>query len=340
MASRLSYFLWASMPDEALLAAAQEGRLATAADVRREAERMYGSDRSRAVVRHFNRLWLELSGVDGQHKDAAKFPDYTDDIGPLLRTQTETFTENLYFTPGGTLEELFTAPYTYMNQALARFFGASGPTGDAFERVELDPAKHAGVLTEASLMSHFATADRTHPILRGVFVRRKVLCHELPEPPPGITDGRATVVDPNATERERLAVHRIDPSCAGCHQFIDPVGLVFENFDATGRWRDLEAGKPVDVSGNLDETDVAGPVNGAVELSHKLAQSEQVRECMALNWFRFASGRGETEDDACSVAGVKQAFSQSGGDLRELVLSMTQTDAFLYRTPAHAEVAP
>jgi hypothetical protein len=176
--------------------------------------------------------------------------------------------------------------------------------------------------------------------LRGVFVRRKVLCHELPDPPPGITDGRATVVDPNATERERLAVHRIDPSCAGCHQFIDPVGLVFENFDATGRWRELEAGKPVDVSGNLDETDVAGPVNGAVELSHKLAQSEQVRDCMALNWFRFANGRGETSDDACSVARVKQTFSQSGGDLRELVLSMTETDAFLYRTAPEAEVAP
>lgn len=340
MASRLSYFLWASMPDDALLSAAQEGRLATAADVRREAERMYGSERSRAVVRYFNRAWLELSGVDGQHKDASAFPDYTEEIGPLLRIQTETFTESLYFTPGGTLNELFTAPYTYMNQPLAQFFGVSGPTGDAFERVDLDPTKHAGVLTEASLMSHFATADRTHPILRGVFVRRKVLCHELPDPPPGITDGRGTVVDPNATERERLAVHRMNPSCATCHQFIDPVGLAFENFDATGRWRDLEAGKPVDVSGNLDNTDVPGPVNGAVELSHKLADSEQVRECMTRNWFRFANGRGETSDDACSMARVTQTFSQSGGDLRELVLAMTQTDAFLYRTAPEAEVAP
>jgi hypothetical protein len=340
MASRLSYFMWASMPDDALLAAAEEGRLATAADVRREAERMYGSDRSRAVVRYFNRLWLELSGVDEQHKDPDTYPDYTDDIGPLLRIQTETFAENLYFTPGGTLNELFTAPYTYMNQQLARFFGVSGPTGDTFEKVDLDPAKHAGVLTEASLMSHFATADRTHPILRGVFVRRHVLCDELPDPPAGITDGRATVVDPNATERERLSAHRTNPSCANCHQFIDPVGLAFENFDATGRWRDLEAGKPVDASGNLDNTDVAGPVNGAIELSHKLAQSEQVRECLALHWFRFASGRGPTADDACSMARLNQTFTQSGGDLRELVLAMTQTDAFLYRSAAEAEVAP
>jgi hypothetical protein len=340
MASRLSYFLWASMPDDALLTAAKEGRLATAADVRREAERMYGSERSRAVVRYFNRTWLELSGVDGQHKDATAFPDYTDEIGPLLRIQTETFTENLYFTPGGTLSELFTAPYTFMNRPLAQFFGVSGPAGDTFEKVELDPTKHAGVLTEAALLSHFATADRTHPILRGVFVRRKVLCHELPDPPPGITDGRGTVVDPNATERERLAVHRMNPTCATCHQFIDPVGLAFENFDATGRWRDLEAGEPVDVSGNLDNTDVPGPLNGAVELSHRLAKSEQVRECMTLNWFRFANGRGDTPDDECSMAHVNQIFSQSGGDLRELVLSMTQTDAFLYRSAAEAEVAP
>jgi hypothetical protein len=254
--------------------------------------------------------------------------------------QTETFTENLYFTAGGKLSELFTAPYTYMNQQLAKFFGVSGPTGATFERVNLDPAKHAGVLTEASLMAHNATSNRTHPILRGVFVRRKVLCDAIPDPPAGITDGRATVVDPNATERERLKVHTEVQSCAGCHQFIDPVGLAFENFDASGRWRDLEAGKLVNASGNLDKTDVAGPVTGAIELAHKLAGSEQVRKCVAINWFRFANGRGETVDDACSVARVNQAFSQSGGDLRELVLSMTQTDAFLYRTAPKAEVGP
>jgi hypothetical protein len=301
---------------------------------------MYGSARSRAVVRYFNRLWLELSGIDEQRKDATKFPDYTDEIGPLLRMQTETFTENLYFTPGGKLSELFSAPYTYMNQPLAKFFGVSGPTGAMFEKVNLDPAKHAGVLTEASVMAHNATSDRTHPILRGVFVRRKVLCHEIPDPPAGITDGRATVVDPNATERERLKVHTEVQSCAGCHQFIDPVGLAFENFDATGRWRDLEAGKAVNATGNLDHTDVAGPVNGAVELAHKLAASEQVRKCVAINWFRFANGRGETADDTCTVARVNQVFSQSGGDLRELVLAMTQTDAFLYRTAPKAEVGP
>jgi hypothetical protein len=321
------------MPDDLLLQAAREGRLVTAADVRREAERMYGMPRSRVVIRHFTRHWLELTTVDQQGKDHELFPDYTPEIGTLMRTQTETFAEHLYFDGGGTLGAMLSAPYTYMNQTLAKFMGVDGPKSDKFERVELDPAKHAGVLTQPAFLSYNATVDRTHPILRGVFVLRKLLCDPPPSPPAGLVDGTDNVTDPNATQRDRLQVHRTSPSCWGCHQFIDPIGLTFENFDAVGRWRDTEkGGGPVDTSGGLTETDVDGPVSNAIELTKKLAQSAQVQKCVAVDWFRYANGRGESMQDSCSILKVADSLAKSGGDLRELVLAQTQTDAFLYRS--------
>ncbi|MES1187610.1 MAG: DUF1592 domain-containing protein [Myxococcales bacterium] len=332
LASRLSYFLWASMPDDALMKAVQDGKLSTAADVRREAERMYGSTRSRAMVRRFTRYWLDLTNVDQQGKDATLFPDYTASLGSLMRTQTETFAEHLYFDGGGTLKAMLTAPYTYMNQPLAKFMGATGPTTDEFEKVELDPAKHSGVLTEPAFLSYNATVDKTHPIYRGVFVMRKLLCSPPPDPPPGIVDNTGTVTDPNATQRDRLAAHLTSPTCAGCHDLIDPIGLTFENFDAVGRWHDLEkSGKPVDASGALTQSDLDGPVANAIELTKKLGDSAQVQKCVTVNWFRYANGRGEVMNDSCSIAKVADAVAKSNGDLRELVLSLTQTDAFLYR---------
>lgn len=340
LASRLSYFLWSSMPDATLLAAAKEGRLTTAADVRREAERMYGSDRSRSVVRRFTRYWLDLTNVDQQGKDATLFPDYTPVIGSLMRTQTETLAEHLYFDGGGTLGNLLTAPYSYMNQTLATFMGVTGPKTDAFEKVDLDPTKHSGVLTEPAFLSYNATVDRTHPILRGVFVMRKLLCDPPPDPPPGIVDGQGTVTDPNATARDRLAAHRTSPSCGACHQFIDPIGLTFENYDAVGRWHASEkSGNPVDASGGLTNTDVDGTLKDAIELSKKLAQSAQVQKCVAVSWFRYANGRGDVAGDSCSIVDTADAFAKSGGDLRALVLSQTQTDAFLYRVAPSAKVS-
>lgn len=332
LAARLSYFLWASMPDDTLTAAASSGKLATAADVRAQAERMYADDKTRAVVRHFNRYWLDIGGVDTQRKDPTLFPDYSSTMGTLFRTQTETFAEHLYFDGGGTLKELLTAPYSYMNKTLAKFLGVTGPTDDTFVKVSLDPTRRAGLLTDPSVLSWSASADRPDSILRGVFIRSKIFCDPPPAPPPNVVDSRGTVTDPNATERDRLAAHRINMSCNSCHQFIDPPGLAFLNFDAVGRWRTMDGANAVDASGDLPNTDVAGALNGPVELAAKAAQSAEVSQCMAVNWFRFANGRGEDSTDTCSIGKLNKVMSTSGGDLRELVLSLTQADSFLYRT--------
>jgi Protein of unknown function (DUF1592)/Protein of unknown function (DUF1588)/Protein of unknown function (DUF1587)/Protein of unknown function (DUF1595)/Protein of unknown function (DUF1585) len=341
IASRLSYFLWGSMPDAALFDAARAGALQTREQVRAQAERMFDDPRTRVVVRHFHDYWLELLNIEGQGKDPAVFPDYNAQIGSLLRRQTEAFAEQVYFGANGNLADLLTAPFNMMNETLAKYYGVTGPVGDQFVKVDLDPTRNAGLLTQGSIMSWNATANRTHPILRGKFVREKLLCSPLPNPPDNIVDNRGSVNNPNATERERLAAHRNNASCAACHTLMDPIGFGLENFDASGRWRELESGKPVDTSGEIAGTDVAGTFVGPIELAKKLAQSQDVETCLVSNWSLFANGRPETKDDACVTESLVKQFRTSGRSLRELLLSMTQTDAFLYRTaPTAAATTP
>ena len=335
VAARLSYFLWGSMPDAALFEAARADALTTREQVQAQARRMFDDPRTRGVVRHFHDYWLGLLSIDGQGKDTALFPDYTGQIGSLLR-QTEAFAEYAYFEGNGDLTSLLTAPFNMMNETLAAYYGVTGPVGDQFVKLELDPTRHAGLITQASILSWNATANRTHPILRGRFIREKLFCSPPPDPPDNIVDTRDSVNNPNATERERLAVHRADPACAGCHTLMDPIGFGLENFDASGRWRDFEGGLPVDVSGEIVGTDVAGPFVGPIELASKVAQSREVEACLITHWSRFANGRAETAADTCGTAWLAEQFRTSGRSLRELVLAMTQTDAFLYRTAPHA----
>jgi hypothetical protein len=148
-------------------------------------------------------------------------------------------------------------------------------------------------------------------------------------------------LDPRKTTRERFAEHRADPSCAGCHELLDPVGLIFEHYDAVGQYRETEADVPIDATGYLADTDVPGAVNGVVDLGERLARSADVRRCVVKQWFRYAFARAETDEDACTLDALDQAFSASGGDLGELVVALTQTGPFLAPAPApEPEEAP
>ena len=238
--------------------------------------------------RHFHNLWLELDGVARSHKDATLYPDFTADIPPLMQQQVESVLEDSYSDPSGTFETLLTTPNTFVNAKLATYYGIkNGPTGDAFAKVKLDPAQHVGLFTEGGIMADLATINRTHPILRGLFVRRLFLCDSPADPPPGIVDGRDSVKDPNATQRERLAAHRNSTACAGCHAMMDPIGFVFEGYDPSGRFRSTEYGKSIDVSGRVEGTDVEGDFNGPAELAKKIVSSTQAHECIINTWFRF-----------------------------------------------------
>ena len=332
IASRLSYLLWGSMPDRALFAAADAGALETPAQIKAQALRLLEDDRAHQAVANFHRQWLELGRIETISKDAAMYPAYADDLRPLWRAETEAFLDHVVFEDeAGDVAALLTAPYSMWNAELAAFYGAPGPSGDALERVDVDPAQRAGFLTHASLLSVLAKPDQSSPVHRGKFVRERLLCQTLP-PPPNDVEIVPPEVEPGVTTRERFRQHREDLACAGCHKMMDPIGLGFEHYDAIGLWRDTDQGLPVDATGEIVASrDADGPFDGAVELAHKLAASDEVRQCVVTQWFRFGYGRAEQDDDQCTLAQLNQAFAGAGYNIKALLVALTQTDAFRYR---------
>lgn len=345
MASRLSYLFWNTMPDAALFEAAANDELLTTEQIEAQARRMIAAPRAREAVKNFHRQWLDLDQVPGIAsigKDRTVYPDYDETLLPLLQQETEEFLDYVIFEEHGNVETMFTASYSMMNDRLAEFYGISIPDDpqDEFRRVELDPSRYSGFLTQAGLLALHATPDGSSPIHRGLFVREKIFC-QPPPPPPDIVPEPPTV-DPNETTRNQYIQHKVDPACNGCHKMIDPLGFGFEHFDALGRYRETQGENmlPIDATGEVLGTDDAdGPFNGAVELSQRLGSSERVRNCVASQWFRFGYGRTETEEDECSLDTIQAAFANADYDIQELLVALTQTDAFRYRRRAQAEVA-
>ncbi len=334
LASRLSYLLWGTMPDQALLDAAGTGQLSTREQVATQARRLLASDRSHYVMTDFHRQWLGLELIDNFDSTAAGF---TKELRPLLRQETAQLVEAVIWQAGGKLSTLLTAPFSFMNAQLAGFYGVSGPTSDSFEKVALDPQQRLGILTQGGILAAHSHAAKTSPVLRGKFVREQLLCNPPPPPPPGI-DFTVAEKDSELTVREQSEIHRADPACAACHRFMDPLGLTFEGFDAVGRYRALEGGKPVDTSGELSGSDVDGSLSGPVELAQKLASSSQVKGCVVRQWFRYAYARDQLSDlDRCNVTSLENSFASSDGNIPELLFALTQTDAFSYRSVAAGE---
>jgi Protein of unknown function (DUF1592)/Protein of unknown function (DUF1588)/Protein of unknown function (DUF1595)/Protein of unknown function (DUF1587)/Protein of unknown function (DUF1585) len=334
LASRLSYLLWSSTPDLPLMQAAAAGALDTPEGIKAQAERLLADPRAKQAVGSFFSQWLDfekISKIGKSDKSSVAFPTFTPGLPGLLRQEAELFVDDVFFA-GGSLSTLLSGNYTFMNQQLAAFYGVSGPSSAAFEKVLLDPQRRAGVLTQGGFLASHAKADQTSPVQRGLFVREQLLC-SAPPPPPANVNTTLPPPDPRATTRERLTLHRAAPACAGCHALLDPVGFTFEHFDGVGLWRDTESGKPVDATGELVGTvDADGKLDGALELAAKLSQSAQVQQCIAKQWFRFGYGRSEADLDQCTLQRLSDTFASSGGNWQALVLELTQTDAFRYRT--------
>jgi hypothetical protein len=330
MASRLSYMLWQSMPDDELLAAAESDQLTDPADVATQVTRMMQDQKAHDVFAHFHQQWLKLDQMSNLDKDAAIFPKFSTDLVPLMGEETRRFLDYVVWQGGGTLDDLLTSPVSFANGKLAGYYGVSGVTGTAFAQVNLDPANNAGILTKGGLMAMLGKANQTAPVQRGKFVREQLLCMPLQPPPANIM-----IVPPELSStlstRERFAAHRTQPLCASCHDLMDPIGLGFENYDGAGHYRTTENGKAIDASGEVLQSDISGGFDGAVDLAKQLAGSDQVRDCVATSWFRYAYGRAETRDDACALAVVNKKFASAKYDLKSLLVSLTQTDAFLYR---------
>lgn len=297
MASRLSYLLWGSMPDDELFAAAAAGKLRTKEEVLARAQRMIESPRARDMVANFHKQWLLLGEIDNLDKNTTVYPAYRPELRPLWRRETEEFVSRTILDEGGSLTALLTASHSFMNKSLADFYGVSGaPSEDAWVKVPLDPTRNAGFLTHAGHLAALSKPNQSSPVHRGKFVREQLLCQQLPPPPPNI-DITPPDLDPKLTTRERFAQHSTDPTCKGCHHLMDPVGLGFEHYDGLGKWRDEENGLPIDDSGKVEEADLAvhvpdvfgflGITDGHHDLSHHGDSDSVANQKLTKinNWF-------------------------------------------------------
>lgn len=330
MASRLSYFLWGSMPDDALFAAAAANALQTPQQLADQANRMLGDPKAHPAITQFFSEWLGVDEIDNAPKDPTTYADYTPQVRDAMQAETAAFADWVMWQSDAKLGTLLTAPVSFVNQSLATIYGLTGVTGTALQQVQLDPTQRAGVLTQAAVMTVLGKADRSSPVLRGKFVREKLLCQQVAPPPQNIVITPPPIM-PGVSTREMFTMHSQVQPCKGCHTLMDPIGFGFENYDGIGQWRSVDQGQPVDASGTLSGSDVDGTFGGAVDLAHKLAQSSEVRDCVATEWFRYAMGRGESTDDACSLQTLKQSFTASQSDMRQLLVAVTQTAAFRYR---------
>ena len=330
IATRLSYLLWGSMPDDELFAAADAGELQDPDAIAAQAERMLDDPRARRTVDSFHRQWLRLDDVDTMTKDPAVFANLDDATRASIKSTTLAFLEDVVFDGAGDLETILTADYGFVDDETADLYGVAPPGTSIPTRVDLPAGQRAGILTQPSLLAITSKADQTSPVQRGAFVQARLMCTTLPEPPPDV-DTTPPEVDPDATTRERFEQHSSDPSCAGCHVLIDPVGFGLEHYDAMGRWRDTEAGMPVDASGTLLTLDGEVDFDGALELAGILAEQDQVRQCFVQQWFTFAHGRGPDDADECSLQTLDEMFVEADQDVRSLLVALTRTESFRYR---------
>lgn len=327
LASRLSYFLWSSMPDEPLLKAAADGNLLTDAGLSEQIKRMVADQRSQAFVENFSGQWLQLRALESVSIDRARFPEYDDRLrGDMVAEATRFFGDVL--ASNRSVLDLVDSRDTFLNERLATHYAIPGVKGGEFRRVTLpERSPRGGVLTMGAVLTLTSNTTRTSPVKRGLFVLDQMLGAPPPPPPPDIPPlEQAHATNENATVRERLAAHVAVASCAACHNRLDPLGLAFEHFDAIGRWRDNENDRPVDATGTLPGGLV---LNGTSDLKKSiLAKSDQYVEALASKVLTYALGRGVEPFDRPAVRKIALRTRASGDKMQALIESVVLSETF------------
>jgi len=331
LASRLSYLLWNTMPDDVLFEAAAAGELDTKEGLRTHAERMLADPQARDVVLSFHRQLFDWKKFGDLYKDPAVFPEFGPEMGQDLVREAELFVEDVVFTQEGGLNELLTSRTAFVNDRLAGLYEVDAPSGAEFGKVELDAEKRSGILTRAGFLAANGTARASDPIHRGVFVNLRVLCARLPPPPNNVpplppVEGKTT--------REIVASHTGKGTCgASCHgTLINPAGFAFENYDAIGRYRAEDNGFPVNAADAYPLGGGMASFNDAISWSQMLAESREANECFARNWLEFAYGRDAVVEDAELITKLGEE-SRTGMSVKELLLELIASDAFSTRRP-------
>jgi len=333
LASRLSFLFWQAGPDDALLEAARTGSLATAQDVEREARRLLADPKAERVFNFFEQ-WMDVDELDVR-RDQVLFPGLPASLTSLLREESRQFVKDSVLNGDGKLETLLTSPVTFVNGDLARHYGMTGITGATWQRTSFTSGLRGGLfMNSAALVSH-DKQTRTSIVNRGLRVRTQLLCQTVPAPPDNVPLNLQPI-NGEFSQADRLAQHRTNPNCSGCHALLDPLGEPFEGLDAVGRERTRdEGGRAIATAGEIAATrDADGRVASGMELMRKLSTSDEVRECVVTQLFRFSNGRQEEPSDLCSRQRALEKFKAAQWSVRELFVAMTQTDDFLFKPGA------
>ncbi|HEY3518382.1 MAG TPA: DUF1592 domain-containing protein, partial [Gammaproteobacteria bacterium] len=340
LASRLSFFLWSSIPDDELLAQAKAGVLSQPKVYEAQVARMLADPKARALVDNFAGQWLYLRNLDGFVPNSVGFPNFDDNLRQGLKMETQLFFQSIVEEDRSVLD-LMTASYTFLNERVAKHYGVRGVYGPHFRRVELTDERRFGLLGKGSVLMVSSHTDRTSPVVRGKWVLENVLGSPPPAPPANVP--LLEEVDPKGvmTFRQKLEAHRANPACAGCHATMDPIGFALENFDVVGAWRDREKGAgtpPIDASGRLADGTV---VDGAVALRHALMSDPEIFvSTVVQKLMTYGLGRGLTATDMPVVRGIVR--DAAGDDYRfsSIVLAITESVPFRMRkAPAADQVA-
>jgi len=330
MASRLSYFLWSSLPDDELFRAGVKGELHTDKQLIEQALRMLKDPKSKALVENFAGQWLQLRNLDTFFPDKERFPDYDDALKSAMRRETEEFFSYLVREDRSVLEFL-DADYTFVNERLAKHYGLQGVSGEEFRRVSVDPAQRGGLLGQASILSVTSNPTRTSPVKRGKWILENLFASPPPPPPPNVPELAVENKEKplTGTLRQQMEQHRSDPSCAACHQLMDPLGFGLENYNAVGAWRTDDGLHPVDPSGELPD---GRSFKGPAELKTILkGREEEFRRCFAEKMLTYAIGRGLEHYDACAVQRISRECAENGNRFSVIVTEIVLSPAFRQR---------
>lgn len=330
LASRLSFFLWSSLPDIELLGLAELGKLSQPEVLEAQTRRMLADPRASALVTNFAGQWLYLRNLDSATPDARLFPDFDDNLRQAFRTETEMFFESILREDRSVLE-LIKSDYTFLNERLAKHYGIANVYGSRFRRVTLAEDSHrGGLFRQGSILTVTSYATRTSPVIRGKWILENILGTPPPPPPDNVPALSDNVVSAKLPVRERFAQHRADPACASCHNLIDPPGFALENYDAVGRWRDFDDGRPVDAKGGLPGSD---EFDGTAGLEQGLlARPELFVATTTEKLLTYALGRGLEHYDAPAVRRIVRSAQADEYRLSAIVVGIVNSTPFQMRT--------
>jgi hypothetical protein len=327
LASRLSYFLWSSLPDPELSSLADKGGLADRLE--EQTLRMLADPKAEALVKNFTGQWLQTRNLDVTRPDPELFPAFTGELAAAMRRETEmVFASTLQ--ENRPILELLDGRFTFLNELLAQHYGIEGVEGEDFRRVELDGERRGGVLTQASVLTVSSYPTRTSAVIRGKWILDNILNEPPPPPPPDIPTLEETSGNSVGTMRQQLEKHRANTACAACHARMDPLGFGLENYDAIGRWRDREGEAPIDASGVLPG---GQSFDGPSELKAIIAGNESAfTRALAEKMLTYATGRGMEIRDRAAVRRIAQRVEANGYRMRELILAIVDSEVFRMRS--------